>query len=134
MEYRYIGRTGLRVTPICLGTMSFGSWSDEKESFKIMDKSIDRGVNFFDTAELYAGGISEKILGEAIESWDGKRSELFLASKINGDNAYPERIHQACKESLQRMGIKYFDLYYLHWRNLEFDLKAQIPSIFSLTF
>ena len=53
MEYRYIGKSGLRVTPICMGTMTFGSWSDKKESFKILDTAFDRGINFFDTAELY---------------------------------------------------------------------------------
>ena len=71
MKYKYIGKTGLRVTPICLGTMSFGSWSDEKESFKIMDKSVDFGINFFDTAELYPvppktswAGETETIIGK----------------------------------------------------------------------
>ncbi|MDP5003625.1 MAG: aldo/keto reductase, partial [OM182 bacterium] len=52
MEYRYIGKSGLRVTPICMGTMSFGSWSDKKESFKILDTAYDRGINFYDTAEV----------------------------------------------------------------------------------
>ena len=53
MTHRYIGKTGLRVSPICLGTMTFGSWTSKKEAFKIMDKAYDEGINFFDTAELY---------------------------------------------------------------------------------
>ena len=53
MEYRYIGKSGLRVSPICMGTMSFGSWSNKAEAFRILDKSYERGINFFDTAEIY---------------------------------------------------------------------------------
>ena len=53
MEHRYVGRSGLRVSPICMGTMSFGTWSDRKESFKILEKAYDSGINFFDTAEIY---------------------------------------------------------------------------------
>ena len=75
MEYRYIGKSGLRVTPICMGTMSFGSWSDKKESFKILDTAYDRGINFFDTAEVYpvppnaeTVGVTEKIVGEWIQT------------------------------------------------------------------
>ena len=53
MNYRYIGKSGLRVSPICMGTMSFGSWSDKKEYFRILDKAFERGINFYDTAEIY---------------------------------------------------------------------------------
>ena len=134
MEYRYIGKTGLRVTPICLGTMSFGSWSDEKESFKIMDKSIDRGVNFFDTAEIYPvppnakdAGITEEIIGRWLK---GKpRDKIILASKVagaaNGWFVPPIRhgltaidkfhIKTAIEGSLKRLGTDYIDLYQMHW-------------------
>ncbi len=147
MEYRYIGKTGLRVTPISLGTMSFGSWSDEKESFKIMDKSIDRGINFFDTAELYPVPPKEKYAGETesiIGRWlKGKpRDKLIIASKVagaaNGWFVPPIRhgmtavdkfhIKTAIEGSLKRLGTDYIDLYQMHWPDsivpIEESLKA----------
>lgn len=89
MEYRYIGKSGLRVTPICMGTMSFGSWSDKAESFKILDTAYDRGINFFDTAELYPvpprgdyAGETEKIISEWLAT--KPRESIILATKIAG--------------------------------------------------
>ncbi len=147
MEYRYIGRTGLRVTPICLGTMSFGSWSDEKESFKIMDKAYDRGINFFDTAELYPvppkeswAGETESIIGKWLKG--KQRDSLILASKVSGAaNGWfvpPIRhgytamdkfhIKRAIEGSLKRLGTDYIDLYQMHWPDtvvpIEESLKA----------
>jgi len=147
MQYRYIGKTGLRVTPICLGTMSFGSWSDEKESFKIMDKSYDRGINFFDTAELYPvppkaeyAGETEKIIGKWLK--DKPRDKLIIASKVagaaNGWFVPPIRhgitaidkfhIKTAIEGSLKRLGTDYIDLYQMHWPDsvvpIEESLKA----------
>ena len=134
MEYRYIGKTGLRVSPICLGTMSFGSWSNEKESFEIMDKSIDRGINFFDTAELYPvppkveyAGETEKIMGRWLKG--KQRDKLIIASKVagaaNGWFVPPIRhgftaidkfhIKTAIEGSLKRLGTDYIDLYQMHW-------------------
>jgi len=149
MEYRYIGRTGLRVTPICLGTMSFGSWSDEKESFKIMDKAVDRGINFFDTAELYPippdvkyAGLTEEIIGKWLKSNKKKRENLIIASKVagaaNGWFVPPIRdgltaidsfhIKKAIEGSLKRLGTDYIDLYQMHWPDtvvpIEESLKA----------
>jgi len=147
MEYRYIGRTGLRVTPICLGTMSFGSWSDEKESFQIMDKSIDRGINFFDTAELYPvppnskdAGLSEEIIGKWLKG--KQRDKIILATKVAGASSGwfvpPIRhgltaidkfhIKKAVEGSLKRLGTDYIDLYQMHWPDtivpIEESLKA----------
>jgi aryl-alcohol dehydrogenase-like predicted oxidoreductase len=147
MEYRYIGRTGLRVTPICLGTMSFGSWSDEKESFKIMDKSIDRGINFFDTAELYPvppnskdAGLTEEIIGKWLKG--KQRDKIILATKVAGAASGwfvpPIRhgltaidkfhIKAAVEGSLKRLGTDYIDLYQMHWPDtivpIEESLKA----------
>ncbi len=147
MQYRYIGKTGLRVTPICLGTMSFGSWSDEKESFKIMDKAIDRGINFFDTAELYPVPPKEKYAGETesiIGRWlkNQQRDKLIIASKVagaaNGWFVPPIRhgmtavdkfhIKTAIEGSLKRLGTDYIDLYQMHWPDsvvpIEESLKA----------
>lgn len=134
MQYRYIGKTGLSVTPIGLGTMSFGSWSDEVESFKIMDKAYERGINFFDTAELYPvppdvkhAGVTETIIGKWLK---GKpRESIILASKVagaaNGWFVPPIRhgytaidkfhIKKAIEGSLKRLQTDYIDLYQMHW-------------------
>jgi len=147
MDYRYIGKTGLRVTPICLGTMSFGSWSDERESFKIMDKSIDRGINFFDTAEVYPippnakyMGLTEEIIGRWLK--EKPRDKIIIASKVagaaNGWFVPPVRhgltaidkfhIKTAIEGSLKRLGTDYIDLYQMHWPDtivpIEESLKA----------
>ncbi len=147
MQYRYIGKTGLRVTPICLGTMSFGSWSDEKESFKIMDKAVDFGINFFDTAELYPvppkaeyAGETEKIIGKWLKG--RQRENLIIASKVagaasgwfvppvrNGMTAIDSfHIKSAIEGSLKRLGTEYIDLYQMHWPDtvvpIEESLKA----------
>lgn len=147
MQYRYIGKTGLRVTPICLGTMSFGSWSDEREAFKIMDKAVDFGINFFDTAELYPVPPKESYAGETetiIGKWlKGKqRDKLIIASKVagaaNGWFVPPIRhgytaidsfhIKRAIEGSLKRIGTDYIDLYQMHWPDsvvpIEESLKA----------
>lgn len=134
MNYRYIGTSGLRVSPICMGTMSFGSWSDEKESFRILDKAYERGINFYDTAEVYpvpprkeTVGITETILGKWIRTRD--RDALIIATKVAGAASGwfvpPIRkgltaidrhhIERAVEGSLQRMGIDYIDLYQVHW-------------------
>jgi aryl-alcohol dehydrogenase-like predicted oxidoreductase len=147
MEYRDIGKTGLRVTPICLGTMSFGSWSDEKESFKIMDKAYERGINFFDTAELYPvppkeawAGETESIIGKWLKT--KQRDKLIIASKVAGAASGwfvpPIRhgmtaidsfhIKKAIEGSLKRLGTDYIDLYQMHWPDtivpIEESLKA----------
>jgi aryl-alcohol dehydrogenase-like predicted oxidoreductase len=134
MKYRYIGKTGLRVTPICLGTMGFGSWSNEAESFKIMDKAYERGINFFDTAELYPVPPKEVYAGETeiiIGKWlkHKKRDSIILASKVagaaNGWFVPPVRhgftaidkfhIKSAIEGSLKRLQTDYIDLYQMHW-------------------
>jgi aryl-alcohol dehydrogenase-like predicted oxidoreductase len=134
MEYRYIGTSGLRVTPICMGTMSFGSWSDKKESFKILDTAYDRGINFFDTAELYPvpprndyAGLTEEIIGEWLAN--KPRQSIILATKVAGAasgwfvppirHGYTaiDRFHiqKAVEGSLKRLRTDYIDLYQVHW-------------------
>lgn len=134
MQHRYIGKSGLRVSPICMGTMSFGSWSDEKESFRILDKAYERGINFFDTAEVYPvpptaeqAGLTEIIFGKWIKSRN--RDSLIIATKVAGAASGwfvpPIRqgltaidrhhIEKAVEGSLRRMGIDYIDLYQVHW-------------------
>ncbi len=134
MEYRYIGRTGLRVSPICMGTMTFGSQCDEKAAFAIMDKAYDYGVNFFDTAELYPVpptaelcGLTEEMVGRWLKT--KPRESVILATKVAGAASgwfVPpirhgftacDRFHieRAIEGSLKRLGTDYIDLYQMHW-------------------
>jgi len=134
MKYRYIGKSGLRVSPICMGTMSFGTWSDKKESFKILDTAYDRGINFYDTAEVYPvpptaklAGLTETIFGEWIKTKN--RDSLVIATKVAGAASGwivpPVRyghtaidrhnIERAVEGSLKRLGVDYIDLYQVHW-------------------
>ncbi|MYA36502.1 MAG: aldo/keto reductase [Gammaproteobacteria bacterium] len=134
MEYRYVGRSGLRVTPICMGTMSFGTWSDKAESFRILDKSFDRGINFFDTAEAYPvpptaelAGLTEEIFGEWLKQ--KPRDAVIVATKVAGaaggwfvppirhgmTAVDRHHIERAVEGSLRRMDVDYIDLYQVHW-------------------
>lgn len=147
MQYRYIGKTGLRVSPICMGTMTFGSGCDEKEAFRIMDKAYERGVNFFDTAELYPVppkkeyvGITEEIVGRWLKTKN--RESIIVATKVagaaNGWFVPPVRegltaidsfhIERAVEGSLQKLQTDYIDLYQMHWPDtvvpIEESLKA----------
>ncbi len=134
MQHRYIGKTGLRVSPICLGTMTFGTQADKKESFKIMDRAYERGINFFDTAEIYPVPPSGKLAGlteEWVGEWmaDKPRDSLIIATKVagaaNGWFVPPIRhgltamdrfhIERAVEGSLRRLKTDYIDLYQMHW-------------------
>jgi len=134
MEYRYIGKTGLRVTPIAIGTMTFGSTTSKEEAFRILDIAYDRGINFYDTAELYPipadsryVGDTEKIVGEWLQT--KPRESIILATKVAGASSgwyIPpvrygltaiDRFHikKAIEGSLQRLQTDYIDLYQMHW-------------------
>ena len=134
MEYRYIGKSGLRVSPVCLGTMTFGSFCDKKAAFAIMDKAYDAGINFFDTAEVYPVppraetiGITEEIVGEWLQGKN--RDSLIIATKVAGAASGwfvpPVRagltaidahhIVKGIEGSLRRLKCDYIDLYQMHW-------------------
>ncbi|CAA6811905.1 MAG: Oxidoreductase [uncultured Sulfurovum sp.] len=134
MKHRYIGKTGLRVSPICLGTMTFGTQADKRTSFDIMDKAYERGINFFDTAEIYPVPPSGKLAGiteEWVGEWmaDKPRESLIIATKVagaaNGWFVPPIRhgltamdrfhIERAVEGSLKRLKTDYIDLYQMHW-------------------
>lgn len=134
MEYRYIGKSGLRVTPICLGTMTFGTQASKSEAFRIMDKAYDRGINFFDTAELYPVPPDKKLVGlteEIVGAWmqSKPRESIIMASKVAGAASGwfvpPNRhgltaidrfhIERAVEGSLKRLKTDYIDLYQMHW-------------------
>ncbi|MDQ5854303.1 MAG: aldo/keto reductase, partial [Chloroflexota bacterium] len=126
MEYRSLGRTGVKVSPLCLGTMNFGPQTSEADSFALMDQALDLGINFFDTANRYGGklyeGLTEQIIGRWLAQGDGRRERIVLATKLYGAmgqgpndrglSAY--HIRRACEDSLRRLQTDHIDLYQMH--------------------
>lgn len=131
MEYVNLGRTGLKVSRLCLGTMNFGPYADEPQSFAIMDKALELGINFFDTADVYGWklgeGVTEKIIGRWLAQGQGRREQIVLATKVfgkTGEGPNDQRlsayhIRRACDESLRRLGTDYIDLYQMHHVDLQ---------------
>jgi len=121
MEYRSLGRTGVMISPLCLGAMNFGGPTDEKESFAILNRALEAGINIIDTANVYTGGESERIVGRALKE-NGKREQIVLATKVYsrvGDqpnDAGVSRFHiiKACEDSLHRLQTDHIDLYQQH--------------------
>jgi aryl-alcohol dehydrogenase-like predicted oxidoreductase len=122
MEYRKLGRTGLKVSPLCLGTMNFGPLTSEDQSFAIMDRALEEGVNFFDTANGYGDGESERIIGRWFAQGGLRREKVVLATKVfGGGNPWPNEsklsarhIRAACEASLRRLQTDHIDLYQMH--------------------
>jgi aryl-alcohol dehydrogenase-like predicted oxidoreductase len=127
MEYTRLGRTGLRVSPLCLGTMNFGPQTTEADSFAIMDQALELGINFFDTANGYGGGkpgegITEQIIGRWFAQGGGRRDKVVLATKVYGNTGeWPNwgrlsahHIRKACEDSLRRLQTDHIDLYQMH--------------------
>ncbi len=123
MDYVRLGRTGLRVSPLCLGTMNFGPQTSEPDSHAIMDHALELGINFFDTANGYGGrGATERIIGNWFAQGGGRREKTVLATKVYGGmDDWPNNgklsalnIRRACDASLQRMQTDYIDLYQMH--------------------
>ncbi len=125
MQYTQLGRTGLKVSRFCLGTMNFGSETSEADSFAIMDKALEQGINFFDTANVYGRslgvGATEAIIGRWLEQ-GGRRDKIVLATKVYGkmgENLNESRlsayhIRKACEDSLRRLKTDHIDLYQMH--------------------
>lgn len=135
MQYSKLGRTSLEVSRVCLGTMTWGEQNTEADGHEQMDYALERGVNFWDTAELYAVPVSAETYGrteEIIGTWfekTGKRQDVILASKVsgagrpyirNGDALTGQSIREAIEGSLKRLKTDYIDLYQLHWPNRPF--------------
>ncbi|WP_315795101.1 aldo/keto reductase [Paenibacillus sp. BIC5C1] len=130
MQYTYLGKSGLKVSRICLGTMNFGPATDEKEAFRIMDAALDAGVNFFDTANIYGwgenSGLTEEIIGRWFKQGGGRREKVVLATKVYGSmhddtdgpnndaglSAYKIRRH--LEGSLRRLQTDHVELYQMH--------------------
>lgn len=148
MEFRYIGKSGLRVSPICMGTMTFGSQCDKAEALAILDKSYNAGINFFDTAEIYpvppkslTVGLTENIVGEWLNT--KPRDSIILATKVagaaNGWFVPPVRhgltaidrfhIMRAVEGSLKRLKTDYIDLYQVHWPDMVVPIEESLEAL-----
>ncbi|MBI2911102.1 MAG: aldo/keto reductase [Chloroflexi bacterium] len=134
MQYRQLGASGPMVSVLCLGTMTFGRECDEAESGRILDAGLDGGINFLDTANIYAGGRSEEILGRLLA---GRRDRVVLASKVRGrtgpspeDEGLSRRhILAAVEATLRRLQTDYVDLYYAHWPDDAVPLEETLTAL-----
>jgi aryl-alcohol dehydrogenase-like predicted oxidoreductase len=147
MEYRRLGRTGLKVSTICLGTMQFGWTADEKTSFAIMSRAVELGCNFLDTADVYTrwvkggeGGASERIIGRWLASGAVPRDQLVLATKVRGrmgpgpNDEGLSRVHiiRAVEQSLARLQTDYIDLYQVHSPDDSTPLDESLEALHTL--
>jgi aryl-alcohol dehydrogenase-like predicted oxidoreductase len=134
MDYRTLGRSGVKVSPICLGTMMFGGRTDAETSARIMGEARDAGCNFIDTADAYNNGASEEITGRTVKS---ERDWWVLATKLanpmgEGPNARGlsrRWVFDACDASLQRLGLDYIDIYYLHKEDHDTPLEETVMAV-----
>jgi len=126
MKYTRLGRTGVKVSRLCLGTMNFGPQTDEKTAYAIMDRALELGIQFFDTANVYGGklgeGVTEQIVGRWLAQGGGRREQVVLATKVfskmgqgpNDQGLSARHIRQACDASLRRLQTDHIDLYQMH--------------------
>ena len=136
MEYRSLGRTGVMVSPICLGTMNFGDRTSEETSIAIINRAIDAGINFIDTADAYGRGKSETIVGKALAE-NGKRDQIVLTTKVHGrmgdgvNERGTSRYHiiKACEDSLRRLQTDHIDLYQLHRPDLDIPQDESLRAL-----
>ena len=134
MQYRNMGRTGLKVSEVCLGTMTFGHGTDERASEEIVDLAFDSGVNFFDTANTYGDGASEVLLGNALK---GRRRDAVVATKVfnpfgpGPNDSGMSRVHimNAVEDSLRRLQTDYLDLYYIHHVDTQTPLEEMLRAL-----
>jgi aryl-alcohol dehydrogenase-like predicted oxidoreductase len=134
MEYRRMGRTGLKVSELCLGTMTFGHGADQAEAGRMVDLAFDAGINFFDTANTYGNGESETLLGKALGA---RRSEAVLATKFfnpvgpGPNDSGMSRVHimNAIEGSLRRLGTDHIDVYYIHHVDVQTPLEEMLRAM-----
>jgi 1-deoxyxylulose-5-phosphate synthase len=137
MDYRLFGRTGVKVSPFCLGAMNFGGPTDEAESIRIIHAALDAGINFIDTANVYTEGRSEQYVGKALA---GRRENVFLATKVHGkvgpgpNDEGNSRYHimKACEDSLRRLNTDHIDLYQIHRPNPEIPIDETLGALTDL--
>ena len=134
MQYRKLGRTGLKVSAICLGTMIYGSQVDEAESINIIEGALANGINFLDTADAYIEGRSEEVVGKALK---GKRHSVVLATKVanamgpgvNDRGLSRKHIMQGIEDSLRRLDTDYIDLYYVHTPDYDTPVEETLRAL-----
>ncbi|MET8161108.1 aldo/keto reductase [Sphaerisporangium sp. NPDC005289] len=141
MEYRPFGRTGVKVSPLCLGGMMFGWWGENgyDESAKIMQRALDAGVNFIDTADIYSGGESEELIGRFLAE-NGLRERVFLATKVHGQMGEDPNqggnsrrwIMRAVEDSLRRLRTDHIDLYQVHRPDPTVDIDETLGALTDL--
>ncbi len=139
MDYRPLGRTGMKVSPLCLGAMMFGAWGnrDHEDSVAIIHAALDAGINFIDTADVYSAGESEEIVGQALK---GRRDEVVLATKVfspmgtdpNQAGSSRRWIMAECEASLRRLNTDYLDLYQVHRPDPATDLDETLGALSDL--
>jgi aryl-alcohol dehydrogenase-like predicted oxidoreductase len=144
MEYRNLGRTGLKVSELCMGTMQFGWTADEDASHQILNTAFEAGINFIDTADIYSrwaegnpGGISETIIGNWIKEFDIPRDQIVLATKVRGqmgdgpNDQGLSRVHimNAVDASLRRLGTDYIDLFQTHWYDADAPIDETLTAL-----
>src|SRR6187200_1922086 len=139
MEYRGLGRTGMQVSPLCLGAMMFGAWgnTDHEDSVRIIHRALDAGINFIDTADVYSRGESEEIVAKALK---GRRDDVVLATKVHGvmgDDVNMRGnsrrwITRACDDSLRRLGTDWIDLYQIHRPEPDTDVDETLGALSDL--
>jgi len=130
MEFRRLGRSGLKISPLVLGTLNFGNPTPKDEALKMIDRAIETGINLVDSADVYAEGESERILGEALAR-NGKRKDIFITSKVfmktgpgpNDAGNSKHHILESCEASLKRLRTDYIDIYFLH--RTDFDIPQE---------
>jgi len=140
VEYRELGRTGVKVSPLCLGAMMFGSWgnADHDESIRIIHRALDAGINFIDTADVYSRGESEEIVGKALAG--GRRDDVVLATKVHGEmgDGANQRgnsrrwIIREVEDSLRRLGTDWIDLYQIHRPERDTDIEETLSALSDL--
>jgi aryl-alcohol dehydrogenase-like predicted oxidoreductase len=137
MNHRILGRTGVRVSPLCLGAMMFGKWGnpDHADSVRVIHRALDAGINFIDTADIYSQGESEEIVGEALA--DGRRANVVLATKVHGpmgDNPNERGnsrrwILREVEASLERLRTDWIDLYQIHRPSPDTDIEETLSAL-----
>lgn len=134
MEYRQLRRTGENIPVIGMGTWAMGSTRSEeeyKEELNALRRGIELDIGFVDTAEMYGYGKSEALVGEAIKE---RREKVFVATKVSPEHFQYDSLMRSCNASLQRLGIKYIDLYQLHWPNPRVQIRETMRAMEELVF
>ena len=134
MEYRKLGRSGLKGSPLCIGAMMFGGPTDEADSGRIIAAARDAGINFIDTADVYNAGKSEEVVGKAVRA---ERHRWVIATKLNGimgegpneHGSSRKWIMEAARNSLKRLGTDYIDVYFLHREDMETPLAESVRAL-----